>query len=142
MITRPTPAKRVLFWRGVTRACPVCGKRRLTQRVVELVDECPRCGLTFERAPGHFVGAVGMSTIFTFGLILISLLLGIWVLWPDVQFLSLALAPLAIAIFVPLLVHPSAKTLWASIDLMMNPLEPGEALGGYADQAPPESPAT
>jgi hypothetical protein len=75
-----------------------------------------------------------MSTIFTFGLILISLLLGIWVLWPDVQFLSLALAPLAIATFVPLLVHPTAKTLWASIDLMMNPLEPGEALGGYSDE--------
>ena len=81
----------------------------------------------FERQSGHFVGAVGMSTILTFGLILISILVGIWVLWPDVDFVRLAVAPLLIAVLLPPLFHPTAKTLWAGIDLMMTPLRPGEA---------------
>ncbi len=124
---RSTPRNGVLLWRGATRACPVCGRRGLTRRVVVLSEECPRCGFVFERQSGHFVGAVGMSTILTFGLILISILVGIWVLWPDVDFVRLAVAPLLIAVLLPPLFHPTAKTLWAGIDLMMTPLRPGEA---------------
>ncbi|MEM8707200.1 MAG: hypothetical protein AAGE98_12135, partial [Actinomycetota bacterium] len=93
----------------------------------------PRCGFVFERDPGHFVGAVGMSTILTFGLILISILVGLWVLWPDVNFFGLAAVPLVIAVLVPPLFHPTAKTLWAGIDLMMNPVRPGEAVADLLD---------
>ncbi|MEM8705337.1 MAG: hypothetical protein AAGE98_02690 [Actinomycetota bacterium] len=132
-LVRPTPSKGVLLRRGVTRACPVCGRRGLTRRVVELRPECPRCGFVFERDPGHFVGAVGMSTILTFGLILISILVGLWVLWPDVNFFGLAAVPLLIAVLVPPLFHPTAKTLWAGIDLMMNPVRPGEAVSDLLD---------
>ena len=82
----------------------------------------------FERQPGHFVGAVGMNTIVTFGSILISILVGIWVLWPDVDVIRLGIPPLAIAILMPPLLHPTAKTLWVAIDLMMHPLDPGEAV--------------
>ena len=127
-IVRPTPRNSILLWRGATRACPVCAKRGLTHRIVELSEECPRCGFVFERQSGHFVGAVGMSTILTFGFILISILVGIWVLWPDVDFVRLAIPPLVIAVLHPPLFHPTAKTLWASIDLMMTPLGPGEAV--------------
>ncbi|MEM9204208.1 MAG: DUF983 domain-containing protein [Actinomycetota bacterium] len=134
-IVRPTPRNGVLFWRGATRACPACGQRGLTRRVIELRPECPRCGFVFERQSGHFVGAVGMSTILTFGLILVSILVGIWVLWPDVDFFPLALPPLIIAIAVPLLFHPTAKTLWAGIDLMMTPLRPGEAVADLIGDA-------
>ncbi len=132
-IVRPTPRNGVLFWRGATRACPACGKRGLTRRIVELREECPRCGFVFERQSGHFVGAVGMSTIFTFALILISILVGIWALWPDVDFFRLALPPLVIAVVVPLVMHPTFKTLWASIDMMMTPLRPGEAVADLVD---------
>lgn len=128
MEIRETPGRSRLFWRGLTRACGVCGKRGLTDRFVALRPECPRCGFVFERQAGHFVGAVGMNTIVTFGSILISILLGIWVLWPDVDVVRLGIAPLAIAILMPPLLHPTAKTLWVAIDLMMHPLDPGEAV--------------
>lgn len=128
MLTRDTPANGTLFWRGITRACGACGKRGLTRRWVTLSEECPRCGFVFERQSGHFVGAVGMNTIVTFGSILISILVGIWALWPDVDVVRLGIPPLAIAIFMPPLLHPTAKTLWVAIDLMMHPLEPGEAV--------------
>ena len=130
MDTRPTPRNSVLLWRGFTRACPACGKRRLTRRGVTLREDCPRCDFHFERKPGHFVGAVGMSTIATFGLLLLTLVVGIALTWPDVTAAPLLLAMIPIAILAPPLLHPTAKTLWVAIDLMMNPLEPGEAVGG------------
>jgi uncharacterized protein (DUF983 family) len=136
MIARPTPARGVLIWRGVTRACPVCGRRGLTSRWVALRDDCPRCGFHFERKPGHFTGAVGMSTIITFGLLLITLLLGIWLSWPDVEPGPLLLVMIPIAVVVPIVFHPTAKTLWIAIDLAMKPLEVGEAVGGPEERTP------
>ena len=116
-----------MVWRGLTRACAVCGKRGLTRRWVVLTRDCPRCGFTFERSPGHFVGAVGMNTIVTFGLMLVTIVVGILLTLPDVRFWPVTLAALGVAVFVPVLFHASAKTLWVAIDLVMNPLETGEA---------------
>lgn len=133
----PTPGNGVLFWRGLTRACGACGRRGLTRRGMTLCEQCPRCGFVFERKPGHFVGAVGMSTIATFGLLLITLVVGIGLTWPDVRAAPLLIPMLPIAVLVPILFHPTAKTLWVAIDLMMNPLEPGEADVG-AEEGPAE----
>ena len=74
-----------------------------------------------------------MNTIVTFGLILISILVGLWALWPDMDFVGLASVPLLIAVVVPPLFHPAAKTLWVGIDLMMNPVRPGEAVADLLD---------
>lgn len=137
MQTRATPRNGVLFWRGISRACAACGQRGLTHRWVSLTEECPRCGFVFERQSGHFVGAVGMNTIATFASILISILVGIWVLWPDVDVVRLGLPPILIAAFMPLLIHPTAKTLWVAIDLMMTPLRPGEAVGDLVAEEGP-----
>jgi uncharacterized protein (DUF983 family) len=135
MSVRPTPSSRVLLWRGFTRACAVCGQRGLTRRWVSLCDDCPRCGFHFERKPGHFVGGVGISTIVTFGLLLISLVGGIALTWPDVRAAPLLVVMLPIAVLVPIVFHPTAKTLWVAIDLWMKPLEAGEAVGGTEEGA-------
>ncbi len=74
-----------------------------------------------------------MNTIVTFGLILISILAGLWALWPNINFVGLASVPLLIAMIVPPLFHPTAKTLWAGVDLMMNPVRPGEAVADLLD---------
>ena len=97
---------------------------------------CPRCGFHFERSPGHFTGAVGMSTIITFGLILITLLIGVAIQWPDINPGPLLAVMLPIAILVPLVFHPTAKTLWVAIDLALRPIEAGEALGGPEERTP------
>lgn len=127
MSSPPAARNGILFWRGLTRACAACGGRGLTRRGVILREDCPTCGFHFERKPGHFVGAVGMSTIATFGLLLIALIVGVAVMWPEPETLPLLLPMLPIAVLFPIVIHPTAKTLWVAIDLMMNPLEPGEA---------------
>lgn len=135
VLVRPTPPTRVLLWRGATRACPVCGRRRLTRRWVTLPDACPRCGFEFERKPGHFVGAVGISTIVVFGLIMLTVVGGVVLMWPRPRAFPLLAVALPVAVLGPWLLHGTAKTLWIAIDLMMQPLEPGEALGGPEERA-------
>jgi uncharacterized protein (DUF983 family) len=135
MTVRATPPRGVLLWRGITRSCAVCGRRGLTRRGVTLCEDCPRCGFHFERRPGHFTGAVGMSTIITFGLLLITLLIGLVIQWPDINPGPLLAVMIPIAILVPLVFHPTAKTLWVAIDLAMKPLEAGEAVGGPEERA-------
>ena len=135
MTTRATPPTRVLLWRGATRACAVCGRRGLTRRWVSLADACPRCGFVFERKPGHFVGAVGINTIVVFGLILLSVVGGVIVMWPRPELVPLLALTLPIAILLPVFFHATAKTLWIAIDLRMKPLEPGEAVGGPEERA-------
>lgn len=135
MTVRPTPPTRVLLWRGLTRACAVCGRRGLTSRWVTLTAQCPRCGFEFERKPGHFIGAVGMNTIVTFGLLLASVVGGVIVMWPTPEFVPLIAVTLPVAIFVPVLFHVTAKTLWVAIDLTMKPLGPGEAVGGSEERS-------
>ena len=122
-----TPSNLRLILRGVTRRCAVCGQRGLTDRFLRLREQCPQCGYVFERKAGHFVGAVGMNTIVTFALIAITLVAGILLMWPDVTFIPLAAVTVGIATAVPVLFHPIAKTLWVGIDLIIHPLEPGEA---------------
>jgi len=122
-----TPSNLRLILRGITRRCAVCGQRGLTDRFLRLRKQCPQCGYVFERKPGHFVGAVGMNTIFTFALIAITLVAGTLLMWPDVTFIPLAAVTVGIAMAVPVLFHPIAKTLWVGIDLIIHPLEPGEA---------------
>jgi uncharacterized protein (DUF983 family) len=135
MSSPPAVGNGTLLWRGVTRACAACGGRGLTRRGVVLREDCPTCGFHFERKPGHFVGAVGMSTIATFGLLLITLIVGVAVMWPDLETLPLLIPMLPVAVLFPILVHPTAKTLWVAVDLMMNPLEPGEAEVGPEERA-------
>ena len=53
-----------LLWRGLIKSCPVCGERQLFSKWVKMVERCPKCNLRFERIEGHWVGAVGMNTIF------------------------------------------------------------------------------
>jgi len=77
-----------------------------------------------------------MSTIITFGLILVTLLIGVAIQWPDINPGPLLAVMLPIAILVPLVFHPTAKTLWVAIDLALRPLEAGEALGGPEERTP------
>ncbi|RMH75204.1 MAG: DUF983 domain-containing protein [Actinomyces sp.] len=124
---RPTTA--ALLVRGLTGACGACGKRRgLRRRWFTMVEHCPACGFRFEREPGHFIGAVGMSTIVTFGLLAVTLGVGFAVTAPDIPVVALTGVGLAISLVVPVVIHPLARTLWVAVDLAMHPLEPGEAV--------------
>jgi uncharacterized protein (DUF983 family) len=119
-------AGRMLF-RGLARRCPVCGEAKLFSRWFTMVDRCPRCGLRFERIEGHWLGALGLNTIVSFVALFVVVVAGLLLSAPDFEMTPLLGASVATAVLVPLVFFPSSKTLWTAIDVLMRPLEPGEA---------------
>lgn len=119
-----------MLWRGLTRRCAVCGGGGLFEGWFTMRARCPRCGLRFQRLAGHWTGDLGINTIVTFT-VMFAVLLGVTLAtWPDVDIAALAVATAAVALGVPVAFFRTAKTLWSAIDLLLRPLEPGEAEPG------------
>ncbi len=89
-------------------------------------ERCPTCTLLFERVEGHWIGSLGLNTTVVFGLMLIVLLAGTLIGYPDPPIGALLVAEISIALLGPLVFFPSSRTLWTSIDLLMRPLRTGE----------------
>lgn len=120
-----------LLLRGITMRCPVCGGRGLFRRWVHMVRHCPRCGFDLERIEGHWIGALGMNTIVSFGAVLVAVVIGFTVTYSSDSTATLAWAVgavIAVAVIVPLAFYPVSKTLWSAIDLAMRPLEPDDGV--------------
>ena len=116
----------LLLRRGLARRCPLCGGGGLFRRWFTVVDRCPRCGFRLERIEGHWIGALGMNTIVTLVAVLVAVVVGFLLTYPDGS-IAIALAVIVgTAILVPLAFFPVSKTLWSAIDLAMRPLEPDD----------------
>lgn len=123
----PTPTFTRMLGRALLLRCCVCGSSHIFTRYTRMVERCPRCGYLFERIEGQYIGAVGMNTIVTFGLMLVALVAGLVITAPDIATVPLLVITLAIGGIVPVLFYPFSKTVWTAVDLRMNALEPGEA---------------
>jgi len=128
------------FFRGWLKHCPVCGHGHLFRRWFTMKERCPGCDLKFNRIDGQWSGDVGVNTIVSFGALLIVLLGGFLVTWPDPPMVVIGIAAVAVALIVPILFLPFSKTVWLAADLLMRPLEPGEVREGYGPQ--PGDPAS
>ena len=76
-----------------------------------MVERCPKCNLRFERIEGHWVGAVGMNTIFSFTLLFLGLAIFFFVTYPDIPMGGWVFVFAGGYGFVPLLFYPSSKNL-------------------------------
>ena len=127
--TRTMPPLSRLVGRALARRCPRCGAGRIWRSWFAMLHECPTCGLVFER---------GESSDFWVGAYLINLVVAetsavviaavMWlVLGPRVSFNVLWGASMALAVVMPLLFYPFARTLWLAFDLHFRPSEAGDA---------------
>jgi uncharacterized protein (DUF983 family) len=126
--------KAAALLRGCRKHCAVCNSGGLFTRWFTMAERCPRCDLRFERIEGHWTGDLGINTIVSFGTLLIALIVGFLLTWPDPPGVELFVVAVAIAGLVPLLFFPFSKTIWLAIDLIIRPLEPGEVAPGYGPQ--------
>lgn len=120
------PSRFTMFMRGFTGRCAICGASRMTLRWIVVEPRCKRCNFPIERNEGHFVGAVGMNTIVTFGSILITVLVGAALTAPDVPVVPLSIITVVVGLFVSVFFFPISKTLWSAVDVMMVDIQPGE----------------
>lgn len=113
-----------LLTRGVLRRCPLCGTGGVFTSWFEVRDRCPRCHFPIRREEGHWIGAVGINTIVTFGALVLTLLVGFALTWNDRRAAPIFISTFLVAGIVPLAFFGSSQTLWSAIDLAMRPLEP------------------
>ena len=67
-----------------------------------------------------------MNTIFTFGALLIFMVVSVALTWPDIPAGRLSLIAVVFGLALCVGFFPISKTLWSAVDLMMVELEPGE----------------
>jgi hypothetical protein len=90
-----------------------------------MVDECPRCGLKFEREEGYWLGAIIINTLLSGLIIALLIALAVSLTWPDIPATPLLAAGLPIAIALPIALYPISKTLWVAADIcFLHPLRP------------------
>jgi uncharacterized protein (DUF983 family) len=104
----------------------VCGSGGVFRHWFSMAERCPRCDFRFEREQGEFIGAIGINTIVTFGVLLVAVLTSVVLTYPDDVAVALVIT-MAVALVFPVFFYPFSKTLWLAINLAMRPLEPGEA---------------
>src|SRR5262249_20084661 len=96
----------------------------LFRRWFTMAERCPRCGFRFERIEGHWLGALGMNTMVSFAAVLLAVILGFVLTYPNGSTTAAVTGIVAVAIIVPLLFFPVARTLGSATPRAMRPLEP------------------
>jgi hypothetical protein len=91
-----------------------------------MVEECPRCGLHFEREQGYWLGSMTFNLGITLGLFFAALIGGMVFFWPDVPWVPLWIATIAIAAMVPVVIHPWSRTLWMAVERHVRAMSDGE----------------
>jgi len=112
--------------RGLLRRCPLCGSGDLFKTFFLVKERCPRCNFPIHREEGHWIGAIGMNTVASFGLLLITLVVVFALTWEDRSGLAVFLPAFAVAGLTPIIFFGPSQTLWSAIDLWMRPLEPND----------------
>ena len=78
-----------------------------------------------------------MNMVVTLGLATAVMVVGFFLMYPDIKALPISLASGAAALLVSTLFAPASSTLWAAVDLAMRPLdlvEEAEAVTWLASQ--------
>lgn len=110
--------------RGLARRCPLCGSGDMFQSFFLVKERCPRCNFPIHREEGHWIGAIGMNTVVSFGALLVTLLVVFVLTWDDRSGAAVFIPAFAVAVVVPVVFFGPSQTLWSAIDLWMRPLEP------------------
>lgn len=110
---------RVHLIRGLKLKCPQCGLSQLYESFFRMRDECPYCGLVFTREQGYFIGAIYLNVIATESLIFatyLALILARRIATPSTYTILFALA-----LLLPVVFHRHARSLWLSLDHLLDP---------------------
>jgi uncharacterized protein (DUF983 family) len=112
----------VTLLRALRRRCPYCGASGIFRDYFSLREECPRCGVHFEREEGYFLGAYALNLIVAellgLGIAIVLLFrtrLGrLDLIWQE-------LIAVALAVVFPILFFPYSREIWMAMDLTFHP---------------------
>ena len=92
-----------------------------------MLESCANCGFQYRRSDQNYFTAAIVVNYFMCGAIFaISFLATLLITWPDVPWDALTYVfPVAMVAIVVLL-HPIAKVVWLTVDVIVRPVTPGE----------------
>ncbi|MEZ5170757.1 MAG: DUF983 domain-containing protein [Acidimicrobiia bacterium] len=115
--------------RGLTLRCARCGAGHLFRRWFTMVDDCPGCGLHFEREQGYFAGALAINIIAATMVFFVCFIGGLLLMWPDVNVAILTVSLIVVNAAFPIFFYPFSKTIWVAVDrAFLQRLDRNEAL--------------
>lgn len=126
----PPPEWSTMLRRGARRRCPRCGGGELFRTWWAIKDRCPRCGLLFAREPGYFTGVylVNLSAVLVV-LFVVVMTFAVWLSeHPGASLVPPMVVGGVVAVGVPIVFYPFARTIWSALDLAMTPMELDEIL--------------
>ena len=112
--------------RGLRRRCPLCGRRGIFESWFRQRDRCPTCNYPTNRVADQWIGAYGLNMIVSFTVLVGVIAAGFAVTYPDPPIATLLVVCLAVAVGLPALFQPIARSLWSAIDMAMRPPEPSD----------------
>ena len=99
---------------ALRRRCPRCGGGDVFDNWLRLKDDCPTCGLHYERVDGYWLGSMVINLALT-QVLLLGTLIGVLVAtWPDVPWTTVLVVVVLVAVAVPLVAHPLSRLLWVA----------------------------
>src|SRR3954449_1387734 len=110
------PSRGTMMTRGATRRCARCGSGHLFRRWVTMVDDCPRCGLHFEREAGYWAGALAINIGIACVVFVLAFAIGLALTVPNVPVAPFLAVLIPLMIIVPTLAYPFSKTIWVAVD--------------------------
>ena len=119
---------RMLWW-GLTKRCARCGSGHLFRRWFTIVDDCPRCGLHFEREEGYWAGALAINIGFTAAVFAVALVIALALTIPSVPVAPILGVLIPLMIVLPIVFYPFSKTIWVAVDrALLQHMDAGERL--------------
>jgi hypothetical protein len=81
-----------------------------------MVEDCPTCGLHYERSSGYWLGAVALNMTITMGTFLVVFVTAMVVTWPDVPWNGLLVLVIAVSALTPVVAHPFSRLAWVALE--------------------------
>jgi hypothetical protein len=81
-----------------------------------MVDDCPRCGLHFEREQGYWAGALAINIGIAGVAFVFAFAIGLALTAPDIPVVPFLAVLIPLMIVVPTVAYPFSKTIWVAVD--------------------------
>ena len=107
--------------RGLFVACAACGGRGLFHHWWKMREACPTCGLVFTRSQGYWMGAVGVNSMMSGFVLLVTIVVSFLLAMPDPSWQPILIPSVIVGFGAPLFLDPMTRTFWTSMVALGRP---------------------
>ena len=103
----------------VQMKCPNCRQGKVFRKAMQMYDDCPHCGIHYEREDGYFMMAVFVGYVMSFFIAVPAIVVLYFMLRPSIWGYVIG-ATITLLLASPLVFH-YARVVWMYIDQLLDP---------------------